>query len=199
MSKENDASTQQLTVENGRADPSRVEGTPRSPGRPARIPKRPQPYRPSARDPQGRFAVGNPGGPGRRAGLLKYLSEMTGDGRELIDHALATLRGSVELVDPVTGEVRVERSSLRDQSEARSFLADRGLLPMVKREEVSVEKAGAGRDALDLSALSIEEKRTMWELISKVPDAPALAEGAGETEPEPDDAVPEVYDRDSDD
>lgn len=103
------------------------------------------------RTPEGLWQPGggspNPGG--RPEGPMRLIAALTGNGEELVLHAIRLLRGDLTTTQEIVtrdGEVRelIQRPSIRDQSEARTWLGNRlwGKAPeTVKIEDVREAKA----------------------------------------------------------
>jgi hypothetical protein len=142
----------------------------------------------------------------RPLSLEAYARWLTNDGRDLIDYMRGVVAGEPivgaviadELGRPRRDEngdpvVRWDYPSFRARQEAAVFIA-RVIPELTAKTEVTVSR----RENIDLSALTIEEKRTMWELISKVPDAPALTDGSDTTEAQTEEVEGEVLDEPGD-
>lgn len=137
------------------------------------------------RDARGRILPGQPSiNPhGRPLGFVEYIRHMTGDGQELVDHALLCLRGSVLVEwmdeDGITRS-RTMPADPKYQAEARAWLAERGYGKAIQTIEMATADDG---DGVDYSKLTVDESRELLRLMAKASTgstglAPALEAGA---------------------
>lgn len=131
------------------------------------------------RDRKGHWKEGQSGNPdGRPIGLVAYIRQVTGDGQELVDHAVDCVRGwvTVKWEDEHTGEMKERRmpADPRYQAEARAWLAERGYGKAPQLIQVESTK----EEPLDYGALSTDEARTLLQLMAKASAAKALTSGA---------------------
>ena len=106
---------------------------------------------------------GNPGG--RPLGLTRYIQDITGEGAELVDFMLAVFRGDVTHIPTAKAQSRHRREiDLRDRIAAATWLADRAFgRPGQVRDDAAPEMP----IGYDLSALTLEELRTMRGILGK--------------------------------
>lgn len=106
---------------------------------------------------------GNPGG--RPLGLTRYIREVTGEGSELVEFMLAVFRGDLGGIPydraPALHRRRVD---LRDRIAAATWLADRAF---GRPGQVLDDAVPETPSSYDLSALSLEELRTMQSILVK--------------------------------
>ncbi len=132
---------------------------------------------PATRDAQGRFIKGYAGGPGRgKGGFAEMIRDYTGDGAELVLHALEVMRG-----ERIASETRYNKEgepydavvspTFGEQSAARNWLADRGFGKSVERIEVAAAMKGP---EIDFDQLSLEERIELERLMVKA--SPLLRE-----------------------
>jgi hypothetical protein len=127
-----------------------------------------EPYKAPARDEKGRLLPGQTGNPhGRPIGFVEYIRAMTDDGKELIDHALLCMRGTVmvRFDDPVTGEWTEKEmpADPRYQAEARVFLKESGY----GKALATLELKQAEDNGPDYSVLDVAETRDLLRLMAK--------------------------------
>ncbi len=121
------------------------------------------------RDATGRFLPGSNGGPGRPPGFSALIREMTGDGEELVMHALHIMRGEATVEDTAFSKdgqaMPFDRPpSFAEQQAARNWLADRGFGKSVERVEVAAAMAAPDSN-YDL--LPLEEQVELERLMIK--------------------------------
>lgn len=112
------------------------------------------------------FKRGHSGNPaGRPLGLTRYIRATTGEGAELVNFMLAVFRGDVaEMPNNKTRAPHPNRIDLRDRIAAATWLADRAF---GRPGQVLDDEAPAMPIGYDLSALTLEELRTMEGILGK--------------------------------
>jgi hypothetical protein len=130
------------------------------------------------RDANGRWTKGTSGNPaGPPIGIIEYIRLMTGDGRELVDHAIECLRGwvTVRWEEEASGQEYERRmpADPRYQAEARAWLAERGYgkAPMI------IELQDQQEAQEDFSHFSALELREYLRLQAKAESRKALISG----------------------
>lgn len=137
-----------------------------------------EPFKPTVRDRKGKFKPGSSGNPmGPPISFVEYIRLMTGDGQELVEHALECLRGFVRVQweDEETGAMR-ERlmpADPRYQAEARSWLAERGY----GKTPQTIEIQQVEESARTYGHLEPHELREMLRLEAKMDGRKQLESG----------------------
>lgn len=105
---------------------------------------------------------------GNRNAQRELILMLTGNGLEPILHALSVMRGEKTSVEVNKfGDLIEVPPSLKDQAEARRFLAEYSMSAMKQQVDVNV-KAEKPDEALDVQALSTDELRQFLELKRKM-------------------------------
>lgn len=124
-----------------------------------------EPYQSVERDRHGKFKPGSSGNPkGPTMGFVEYIRLMTGDGHEMVDHAVECLRGWVRVQWQESEDGHVyERKMPADpkyQAEARAWLTDRGYGKAIQ----VIETNTAAEPVENLQAFTTEQLRSWLEL-----------------------------------
>lgn len=140
----------------------------------------------ATRDAHGRF-IGGSGGPGRPPSFEGLIREMTGNGAELVLHALDVMRADARVedvywphsADSLEDAVFFERApSIAEQQAARNWLTDRGFGKSVERLEVAQALAAPEIDYSRLTqAQRLELERLMVLASPLVPASTQTVDG----------------------
>lgn len=139
---------------------------------------------PTIRAPDGRFAPGTSGGPGRLAGTkgaLAYARERTRNGQDLIDVLIEITGGFFTRCHPETGECWVERVSTNQALRAAEILTER-LFPRVHQVDMDIHRT-TEETGPDLTKLSTDELRTYLKLLAKVQGKERVIEASSTVTP----------------